>query len=1119
MSSTTNTFTIENSQAFVPGVSESKTGKRFAASEAQLEVWLSSTQSHEANCAYNEISSLVIRGSLDAEQLKRAIDQVVIRNESLRATFSHDGQFMIVGPKPNYDFRMVDLTQDQAVDGGQLAIVQEQARLPFDLVNGPLLRVVLQKFADDHHKLTVSAHHVILDGWSLAVFCRDLGFIYDSLVGDAKLELPTADQYQAYSQKMDEYLVSDEGKADEAFWVDQFADHIPVLDLPIQSSRPSLRTYLGHRYDHQFSTELVESVRKLGAKSGCSLFNTMLAAFNAYVARISGSDDFCVGIPTAGQAAMDQPNLIGHCVNTMPLRTKVDSSQTFAEYLKTSRTELLDAFDHQRYSYGTLLRKLAPPRDPSRPPMLSISFNLDPVIDSNTIGFKGLDVEVLIEPRSFENFEWFINGVIQADKSVEMQVQYNTDLYSAEAMEFYFTGFETFLASLVANRDAKISEHHLMSIPQRQKVVVDWNQTELDYPLTATLSSEFSRQAAETPNKVAVKFENVELTYAEVEASSNQIARYLRASGVTQGDLVGICVERSEQMFVNLYGIMKSGAGYVPLDPAYPSDRLQYMCDHSDLKLIVTQASLTERVAAFNKPQIVIDSVAAEIDKLDQSPVEAFAQPSDICYVIYTSGSTGKPKGVQVPHGAVVNFLYAMRQTPGFGADDSILAVTTLSFDIAVLELYLPTIFGGRVVILDSLTSADGTKLANELERNQISIMQATPATWRLMIQSEWAGKKDLKVLCGGEPMPQDLVGPLLDRCDELWNMYGPTETTVWSAAFKITSASAPILIGKPVGNTQIYVLDAYGNEVPVGCEGEVFIGGAGVTLGYLNRQDLTDERFVENRYRNPFTSYVSDQLYKTGDLAKYTFDGDIQFLRRNDKQVKVRGFRIELGEIEQTIETHPAVQQNVVIVREDTVGDTRLVAYVIVKPGHAFDAGSLRDHLRQSVPYYMVPQHFVELDAMPQTNNGKIDYKSLPAPSTEVAEPAETCAPNSPAEKYLASVWEEVLETDDVDLNDTFFDIGGHSLLVMKVISTVHDKTGIKLGPQDFLMCTLEQLADKIAESFAFKDENMASEKSDDRTEAVESLPEKESGGEAADSNVGKEKKGMFRNLKGFWD
>ena len=1071
--STVNTFSTTENIAVTVGP-QSDIEKRFAMTEAQLEVWLSSTQSAEANCAYNEISSLVIKGNLDTDVLKKAIDKVVERNALLRSNFSANGQEVLVHKAARYDFKSLDLSESGVE--AQSEVIKEQATTPFDLVEGPLLRVVLQKISDSHHKLTFAAHHIVLDGWSLAIFCRDLGYYYDTLRGISREPLPAVHNYVEYAEKMEAYFNTEAGRQDEAYWLDQFADEIPVLDLPIEHSRPSLRTYTGSRYDHQFSTELIEKVRKVGAKSGCSLFNVMLAAFNAYVARISGYDDFCVGIPTAGQAALDCPNLIGHCVNTMPLRTKVDINTPFVDFMKESRNALLDAFDHQRYSYGTLLRKISPPRDPSRPPMLSVSFNLDPTIDTSEMGFEGLAIDVLVEPRSFENFEWFINGVINKDKSVEMQVQYNADLYSNQSVEFYFTGFATFLEELAADPNQNIASFNVMSVPQRELSIVDWNETLMDYPLDATLSSEFSRQAAETPDAVAVKFENVdegktvELTYAQVESRSNQIARFLKSKGVQAGELVGICVERSEQMLVNLYGIMKAGAGYVPLDPAYPSDRLQYMCDHSGLKLIVTHSSLTERVSEFNKPQIAIDTEAATIDSMDSSSVENSASPNDICYVIYTSGSTGKPKGVQVPHGAVVNFLYAMKQTPGFTADDSVLAVTTLSFDIAVLELYLPTIFGGSVVILDSLTAANGSKLCEQTVKHDITLLQATPATWRLMIQVGWTGKQDMKVLCGGEPMPQDLVGPLLQRCSELWNMYGPTETTVWSAAFQITDADAPILIGKPIGNTQIYVLDPNGNEVPVGCEGEVFIGGAGVTLGYRNRQDLTDERFISNRYRNPFTNYVSDQLYKTGDLAKYRFDGNIQFLRRNDKQVKVRGFRIELGEIEQNLKSHPAIEQNVVVVREDTPGDARLVAYLITKSGQTVSPNQLRDHLRESVPYYMVPQHFVFLDAMPQTNNGKIDYKALPAPSAETVDPADIAMPNTPAEKYLASVWEEILELDDIGLNDTFFDIGGHSLLVMKVITEVHEKTGVKLGPQDFLISTLEQLADKLSDSTMFE-------------------------------------------------
>jgi amino acid adenylation domain-containing protein len=1037
----------------------------YRSAEAQLEVWLSSLQSTAANCAYNQISSLTFTGELNKAALKKAFAKVVERHPSLRTTFSSDGQQANVFSSLPFGYRETDLSGcGDSLQEALSAVIREEAHTPFDLIEGPLVRLVLQTLSPTEHKLTVTAHHIVQDGWSLSVICKDLGYFYDVLTGIDRQPLPPACTYKKYSEEMQRYFESEAGQADEAFWINQFADQIPVLDLPIEKSRPPLRTYNGARYDHLISKELLERVRALGAKHGCSLFNVMLASFNAFVARISGNDDFCICIPTAGQAAMDQLELVGHCVNAIPLRSKVDINASFIDYLKSSRTTFLNAFDHQRYSYGTLLRKLAPPRDPSRPPMLSISFNIDQTIDVSKMGFGELGVDITLEPRAFENFEWFINGVIQADKSIEMQVQYNSDLHTKRSMQFYMEGYATFLAEIASNPQRRIADFHCMSVPQRQQVIVDWNATEMEYPTESTLHQEFSRQARATPDKVAVCFNDTSLTYAEVESSSNQIARYLSKQGVAAGDLVGICVERSAQMLVNLYGILKSGAGYVPLDPAYPSERLQYMCEHSGLKLIVTQEALMQRVAEFNKPMIAIDLVEAEIRKQDAGACNHRTGPSDICYVIYTSGSTGKPKGVQVPHGAVVNFLYAMQQTPGFGPDESVLAVTTLSFDIAVLELYLPTVSGGRVVILDSITAADGSKLAHQLEAHNISLLQATPATWRLMIQAGWAGKRDLKVLCGGEPMPSDLVGPLLERCSELWNMYGPTETTVWSAAFQITNAADPILIGKPIGNTQIFILDALGNEAPVGCEGEVFIGGAGVTCGYRNQPDLTDERFVANRYRNPFKNYVNDKIYKTGDLARYTFDGNIQFLRRNDKQVKVRGFRIELGEIELALKRHPAIEQNVVIVREDKPGDARLVAYLITRSDTTVTPAQLRDHLREMLPSYMVPQHFIELERMPQTNNGKIDYKALPAPLVDgCQDAAELESPTTDAQKYLAGVWSEVLELDEIGINETFFDIGGHSLLVMKVITKIFEATQVKLGPQEFLISTLEQLALKL--------------------------------------------------------
>ncbi len=1050
--------------------------RTYATTQAQLEVWLSAQQNAESNCAYNEISSIEFHGAINLDAFTTAIQNVIERHAALRSTFSEDGSQVIVHARPELALKVLDWSGDDANDAKaqHKAVVEREGREAMDLVRGPLIRFVLQKLSSDHHILTFTAHHIVMDGWSLAVFCRDLGHFYDKALGKTPSPLPPANDYVQYAEAMESYARSEQYKQDEAYWRETFTDSIPVLDTPTELPRRSPRTYASQRYEHVFSPELVEKVRRIGAKQGCSLFNTFFAAFSAYAGRISGCEDFSIGVPTAGQAAMEQPELIGFCVNTLPVRMNVDASTSFVDYVKQARSTLLNAFDHQRMSFGTLLRLLAPPRDPSRPPMVNVSLNIDPVIDTSDIGFAELDVSVRVEPRCFENFEWFINGVIQKDKSIEMQVQYNSDLYTESSMRFYFDGFAAMLADIAQDPTAPIGQYNLMSIDQRKQLIVDFNATELDYPINETLHEQFSRQAAETPSKVAVEFGSRSLTYEQVEKRSNQLARFLRSEGVDTGDLVGVCVERNEQMLVSLLGVLKSGAGYVPLDPGYPSDRLQYMCEHSGLKLVVTQASLHEKVAEFGKPQLAVDTHEQQISALDTSPIDSGAGPTDICYVIYTSGSTGKPKGVQVPHGAVVNFLVSMQQEPGFTCDDSVLAVTTISFDIAVLELYLPTISGGRVVIVDGLTASDGPKLIEALDEHNISVLQATPATWRLLIQSGWEGRPELKALCGGEPMPQDIVAPLLERCCELWNMYGPTETTVWSAVYQVTDADAPILIGKPIGNTQIYILDENGHEVPAGCEGELHIGGAGVTLGYRNRDDLTEERFVQNPYRNPHSSYVSRRLYKTGDIAKIRFDGNIEFLRRNDKQVKVRGFRIELGEIELNLKTHGAILQAVVIVREDTPGDARLVAYVVEKDGQSVKAAELRDHLRKSIPSYMVPQHIVTLSEMPQTKNGKIDYKQLPLPSAEVTsadiEPRDL--PKTAAETYVRDLCIEHLEHEDVFMDDTFFDIGGHSLLVMQIITRIDKEAGVRLGPQDFLVNTLRQLASKLNASETFVSE-----------------------------------------------
>ena len=1104
--------------AVVVGATSSNTP--FPATEGQLELWLSSKQSVEANCAYNEITTLTFKGELDAVALKQSLYQIVERHSGLRATFSDDGQQMIVADQMELNWQEFDFSDlDEAdLEIERLKVIQAQACTPFDLEKGPLFRVVLQKSSVDKHHLTLTAHHIVLDGWSLGVICNDLGFIYDQLTGATQGELPFANDYQEYSRRMSEYFQSDEAESDEQFWRDQFANDVPVLDLPIDLNRPSLRSYFARRHDHLLDATLVESLRQLGAKSGCSIFNTLLAAFECYVARISGCHDFCIGIPTAGQTALDLPELIGHCVNTMPLRSKVDVDERFSDYIKKSRSNLLDCLEHQRYSFGKLLSKINVQRDPRRAPMLAVSFNVDPAIDTTSIGFTGLDVQVSVEPRMFENFEWFINGIIRSDKAIELQVQYNTDLFTSSAVKWLFEGFEGFLSQLSLDFDQRIWELPTMSLPQRQKVIVDWNATDREYCLTCTLHGLIASQARRTPAKTAIEFQDRKLTYRQLDEESNQWANYLTSKGIGSGQLVGLCVPRSEQMVVALLGILKSGAGYVPLDPAFPNERLNYMCEQSNLELVVSDETVRSHVAQFGKPFVVIQEIADEIAAQSVEPASIYVKADDTCYVIYTSGSTGNPKGVNVPHGAVANFLQSMADEPGINSDDKVLAVTTLSFDIAVLELYLPLITGGVSVIASKEMTTDGLSLANAIEDHGITLFQSTPATLRLMITSGWTGSSKLKVLCGGEPMPADLVAPLLERCGELWNMYGPTETTVWSSVFRIKQSDAPLLVGKPIANTQIYLLDSRLQPVPVGCDGEIYIGGAGVTLGYLHQAELTNERFVDNPWFNPFVEYCSNKIYKTGDLGRYKHDGNIEFLRRNDKQVKVRGFRIELGEIESKIKAIAQISEAVAMVREDAPGDTRLVAYWVDRPDSPVSVEQLRAGLKESLPYYMVPQFLIPLSQMPQTNNGKIDYKSLPTPaqSTNKQEPFDDRSFTA-AERLVASIWSKLLNIDDIEVSDNFFDLGGHSLLVMQAITEIEANTGARLDPPEFLVGTLEQLAGKVNDEAEIVEEDQLNNghQSDTQLETPASNSTDNSTELESDNPNGS----IFKTIKGFWD
>jgi amino acid adenylation domain-containing protein len=630
----------------------------------------------------------------------------------------------------------------------------------------------------------------------------------------------------------------------------------------------------------------------------------------------------------------------------------------------------------------------------------------------------------------------------EATTGLQLEMEYNTDVFEAATIERMLEHFQTLLESCVDNPDRRLSQLALLNGAAAHLQLVEWNASEADYDRQATIHSLFEEQAAETPGAVAVACPGEELTYGELERRANQLAHYLRTAGVGPEVRVGLCLERSPRLLVGLLGILKSGGVYVPLDPAYPAPRLAFMLADAAVPILVTEARVRAKLPPTDATVVCLDVEADRIQRESQHRVDSGAAADQLAYVIYTSGSTGRPKGVQISHRAVVNFLISMRRAPGLERKDIMLAVTTLAFDIAGLELLLPLTVGARVVIAASEVAVDGRQLADLLARSGATVMQATPASWHLLVEAGWAGTSGLKALCGGEALPPRLAEQLLTRCASLWNLYGPTETTIWSAARPMLPG-IPVGIGRPIANTQLYLLDRYRQPVPIGVPGEVYIAGTGLARGYLNLPGLTAERFLPN----PFSEVPGARMYRTGDLARYRSDGTLEFLGRIDHQVKLRGFRIELGEVEAVLTQHPAVHQAVALVREDTPGDKRLIAWVVPAPGTPPVPSELRSYLQQQVPEHMLPSTIMLLETMPLTPGGKLDRLALPSPDRGRPELIESyLAPRTALERMLTDVWTEVLGIEQVGVHDNFFELGGHSLLAMQVVARVREACGVEL-------------------------------------------------------------------------
>lgn len=1014
---------------------------------AQQRLWFLARLDEGTSRAYHSRIALRLRGPLDRQALRAALDRIVERHESVRTRIEMiDGAAVqrVDAAGSGFALRECELAEEGA-DARLQTLIAEEGKTEFDLETGPLMRGQLICVSEERHVLLITMHHIVTDGWSMGVFLRELGSLYAAYrQGKSDPLPPLAIQYADYAVWQREWLQGERLQQQSEYWQRTLRGAPQLLTIPTDHERRAKRDYAAGSAEIELGEEITTALKKLSQRHGTTLFMTMLASWAVLLSRLSGQDEVVIGTPAANRNRAELEGLIGFFVNTLAIRVDLSSGPGIGKLLQSVRERLLDAQDHQDIPFDRVVELLNPSRTLAHSPVFQASFAWQNLPDVSRdwaestverIDFlrdtTELDLALFLKPRN--------GGIVGS-------LVYASALFERETIERYLGYWKRVLEGMVS--DGEPDSLAMLPDAERERVLVEWNRTYCVYPQRQLCIHElFEAQVRRTPAAIAVVHGDQRLTYAELNARANRLAHYLIGQGVRPDDRVGICLARGIPMVVGLLAILKAGGAYVPLDAAGPPERLEYLLTECAPVALLTQETLDQ-------------AAIAECPEHDPDRETIGLHSRHLAYVLYTSGSTGRPKGVMVEHASVVNLLLAMQGKLGISAVDRVLASTTLTFDIAGPELYLPLISGAAVFLLEG-ENTDAVALANQIDRQQVTLVQGTPVLWRMLLETGWSGRTALKALCAGEALTAELAGRVRERVGQLWNLYGPTETTIYSVGQQCTAPPprAHELIGRPLPNTRIYIVDRQQRPVPVGVEGEIYIGGAGVARGYLNRPDLTAERFIDS----PFVA--GDRLYKTGDVGRYLADGNIEFLGRNDHQVKIRGYRIELGEIEAQLARHARVREAVVLGREDTSGEKRLVAYYTThEETEAPDAESLREHLGRALLPYMVPAAYVHLERMPLTPSGKLDRKALPAPEGDVYSRAAYEAPENEIETALAAIWRQLLNVERVGRHDDFFSLGGHSLLALQLIARILQTFQVEVGVQTvFQRPSVKALAEAI--------------------------------------------------------
>jgi amino acid adenylation domain-containing protein len=1019
-------------------------------------LWQLAPESH----AYNISLPLHICSELNLTAIEEALQILIKRHPLLRTSFSKIVNEPIQQVNQNWEIDLLKIDASTWSKNELKEKVIEAHQTIFDLEKGSIMRVRCFTSSNEEHILLITIHHIACDRLSLGILLQELLQLYQAQQTGIEINLPLIKHsYQDYVNWEKNALAGTQGEKLWNYWQKQLAGNLPILNLSTDRKRFPIQTYNGTSHKFKLSSGLIDRVKEQAKSLGVTFYTILLAVFEVLLYRYTGQEDILVGSPTLGRSQVEFVPIVGYFVNPVVLRAKLSNNPSFEEFLFQVRQTVLEALTHQDYPFPLLVKKLQLDRDSSRSPIFQASFALQQFQQSQNALFLlgdrgeanddlgGIQLEIFDISQQEGQFDLALE-IIENNSSTSGIFKYNTDLFDLATIERMASHFENLLLAVVDNPQQLVSELPLLGAAERQQLLVEWNDTATDYPRDKCIHQLFEQQVEQTPDAVAVVFEDERLTYQELNQRANQLAHHLHSLGVKLEVLVGICVERSIEMVVGLLGILKAGGAYVPLDPTYPPERLSYMLKDSAVDVLLTQHDVMASLPSHSARMLCLDSDWLIIQQQNRENFDSGVGAANLAYVIYTSGSTGQPKGVQIEHKGLCNFLSSMITLPGLIQEDIFNAVTTISFDIAALELFLPLTLGAKVILVPHPIATNADLLLSKLIESKSTVMQATPATWQMLLAGGWSSDHPLKVLCGGEALSAQLAHEILETGSELWNLYGPTEATVWSTICQVetkktfaTNETPLLAIGRPIANTQIYILDPKLQPVPIGVPGELHIGGDGLARGYLNRPELTAEKFIPN----PFSNNTSARLYKTGDLARYLPDGNIEFLGRLDQQVKIRGFRIELGEIEAVLSTHPQIRQAIVIATEDSSEHKRLVAYVVFDD-ESLSTSQLREYLQQKLPNYMVPSVFVTLDTLPLTPNGKVDRKALPTPDGEITRTHEYVAPSTPSEELIANIFASVLNVQNVGIDDNFFELGGHSLLATQLISKVRQAFSIEI-------------------------------------------------------------------------